>query len=155
LLLACVLLMVAGLMWACLDESTPTPAGPGASSTIWPLWTRAVAAERTLVAVETLAADLAASCGLAWDCCENARLTAAAPTPVLSAVPSCVPHPTYTLYPSVTAEPPFCRRCVIGHAEYGCPDGYVCEECSACYFLCVPADTPRAGCNFCAGILIP
>jgi hypothetical protein len=171
LLLVALLLLLAVMLWGCWDDSSPTPWQAEPSATIWPLWTRAVAAESTLSVVETLVEELAVACGELWDgCCAPATLqaeqgavatlTAAAPVvaavPVATVVPvaTYTPRPTqrsalgavatYTPYPSATAEPYLCRRCIVDDAVLGCPGGYVCEACDTCYFLCVCLRIVRA-----------
>jgi hypothetical protein len=153
-LLAVGLAVLAAVMWGCLDE--PECGESDCAGFVGPVWTRAVAAESTLSAVETVVDDLAEAVGWLWDgCCVPGTLTAAAPSATAQPQITYTPLPTYTAQPSATAEPPFCRRCIDEDPEYDCPGGYVCEQCSECYWQCVPEDSPRAGCNFCAGILIP
>ena len=160
------LLVVVGLvLWSCI------PSGPcgelECGAYVAPLHTRAAVLESTLRAVETRASELEAACGGLYDaCCPAATAAAgsvgltATPWPTYTPRPTWVPLPTYTPAPSATYAPVLCRRCVVSgmlasEDEFGCPDGYVCEICETCYALCVPADSPRAGCNFCAGMVIP
>jgi hypothetical protein len=163
ILIASVVVLVVLVLFACVEDGTPSPVP--CTQTVAALGTRAAGAEATLSAVETLVDQLAVACGGLWDdCCVPLTATAAAgpqPEATLTPLPTYTPRathtplPTYTARPSATAEPPFCRRCIVDDAVYGCPDDYVCELCDECYLLCVPAESPRAGCNFCAGILIP
>jgi hypothetical protein len=158
IVVACVLLSVGAGVWVGCQCGVPVPTLP-CTRTAEALGTRAAAAEITLSAVETVVDLLASACAGLWDdCCVPLTATAAAgPQPEATLTPRAThtPQPTYTARPSATAEPPFCRRCIADDAVYGCPEGYVCELCEECYWLCVPADSPRAGCNFCAGIAIP
>jgi hypothetical protein len=165
-LLAVVLAVVGLVLWGCIGD---LPCGEeDCAPYVAPVWTRAVAAERTLVVVETVVDDLGRACAALWDSC-CVPLTATAGAPVATAQPQATytpvatytPRPTYTAQAtytpraSATAEPFFCKRCIVDDPVYGCPGSYVCEACAECYFLCVPAESPRAGCNFCAGIVIP
>jgi hypothetical protein len=153
LLLAGLGLMLVLVLWGCIEEGGLPGSGPAA--TVGPLWTRVVAAEATLEPLETLVDVLDDAVAEMWNgCCAPGTLTAAAP--VRPAMVSTRPAlPTLTPYPTATAEPYFCRRCIPDDPVYGCPGGYICAACEECYMLCVSEDDPGAGCAFCAGIVIP
>lgn len=158
--LAAVGLVIVVALWRCggmptpppTPTPTPAPVTTDCGPAMAPLQTRVVVIEATVSWVETLAAEMLPTCGALWDCCANATGTAAAPT----GAPEPGPWPTYTPYPSPSAVPDFCRRCIANMAEpFGCPPGYVCEACDPCRWLCVPAGSPRSGCNFCLSLVIP
>ena len=159
------LFLIAVVLWGCVGDPTPTPGADLCA----PAWTRLVAAEGTVSALETLADGLLATAGMPtptggavatslpasdcepvlleclaevsrlWNCCADATAAASG-----------------GLWPTPTAAPDLCRRCIVDAAEpFGCPPGYVCELCEECKWLCVPADSPRGGCNFCSGLVIP
>jgi hypothetical protein len=147
-----VLLLVSMALWGCLQPVTPTPeATPTAAVDCAPVWTRAVAAEVTLSAVETVVDQLAAGCGELWDtCCVPATLqsTQCAVATLAASLPTVTPQPAATAAV-------LCQRCLAGSAEYGCESGYSCVQCDSCHWLCVRDGSPRSDCNYCANLGLP